>query len=165
MKRFILKSVSVILAIALLSVQSIRVYAGDINPAANELDESVFSFNEEALNKELSELNELDAYLAMNEEATFESLTDASSPLVANIDNSVSPMGSSGAGDEPPLGIPSFLWGCVLGITGVLLVYIFSDENKDEAKKALNGCLVGVAFWTISYIVLSVWVLTIDDYY
>ncbi|MFW6309488.1 MAG: hypothetical protein ACOC1D_00165 [Prolixibacteraceae bacterium] len=166
MKKFILKSVSVVLAVALLSVQSISVYAGDINPAANELDESVFSFDEEALNKELSELNELDAYLAVNEEATFESLADASSPLVANIDNSAAPMGMAGQEGEPPLGIPSFLWGCVLGVVGLAVVYIMTEQDMDETKKALWGCVASTAVTVLVYMVWwGAWAAATPNYY
>lgn len=46
------------------------------------------------------------------------------------------------SGGEPPLGIPSFLWGCCLGVSGLIVVYIVTDNDREEVKKALNGCLV-----------------------
>jgi hypothetical protein len=53
---------------------------------------------------------------------------------------------------ESPLGIPSFLWGCVLGWVGILLVYLIS-EDRDETKKALYGCIttgvVVIAFYVV----------------
>ncbi len=53
---------------------------------------------------------------------------------------------------EPPLGIPSFLWGCILGVIGILLVYILTDGDKLETKKALWGMLVWVGVWVILYV-------------
>ncbi len=53
---------------------------------------------------------------------------------------------------EPPLGIPSFAWGCVLGWVGILITYLVTDGDKEETKKALYGCLVAGG----SYIVLVI---------
>ena len=53
---------------------------------------------------------------------------------------------------NPVLGIPSFLWGCGLGVVGILVVYIVSDEDKVETKKALWGCLA----WTAVVVVADV---------
>lgn len=166
MKKFILKSVSLILALVLLSAQSYSVYAKELTVAVPELDESVFSFNESEINDVLSELNDLDAYLESNEEATYESLLTSGSELVANLESSASPMGMADQNGEPPLGIPSFLWGCVFGILGLLLVYVMTDSNKEETKKAMWGCLAGTAVTVVLYMVVwGVWAATADPYY
>ncbi len=153
MKKLILRSVSVILAISLLSSQSFNVYAGNISAATAELDESVFTFDEELIISELSELNELDAYVEANASVTFESLANEGSALIANIESSAAPMGMAGQDGEPPLGIPSFLWGCVGGVLGLLVVYIMTDNDKDETKKALWGCVASTAVVAIVYMV------------
>jgi apolipoprotein N-acyltransferase len=55
---------------------------------------------------------------------------------------------------NPVLGIPSFLWGCGLGVVGMAVVYIVSNQNMDETKKSLWGCLT----WTAVVVVLDlVW--------
>ena len=59
-------------------------------------------------------------------------------------------------GEGPPFGIPSFLWGCVLGVIGVVLVYILTDGNKDESKKAFYGCLVAAVVGTLLQIIFGV---------
>ena len=60
--------------------------------------------------------------------------------------------------NEPPLGIPSFVWGCVFGITGLAVVYFVADDTE-ETKRALYGCVtngvVGGLFY-ILYIALIV---------
>ena len=53
--------------------------------------------------------------------------------------------------DDPPLGIPSFLWGMCLGLPGLAVVY-FVTEDDEETKKALWGCLVSVAVYGVLYV-------------
>lgn len=163
MKKFILKSLSVVLAICLLSIQSLSVYAGGASAAEVEIDKSVFSFDEELLNSELSELNELDAYLEENGNVTFETLSDAESPLIANVASNASPMGMAGQNGEPPLGIPSFLWGCVFGVIGLAVVYIMTEQDMDQTKKALWGCVASTAVSAVLYLVVwGAWAATAD---
>lgn len=156
MKKFILKSVSLILVFSLVSAQGFGAFAANIiNPSPN-LDESVFSYDEEMLSSALSELNELDNFIEANNDVTFESLENAGSSLIANIEAGSAPMGMPGAaeGGESPLGIPSFLWGCVFGVLGVVLVYVLSDEDKAETKKALWGCVASTAVSVVLYMVV-----------
>ena len=152
MKKFILKSVSIILAISLLSAQNFNISAAN-KTSPVEFDESVFSFHEELLNAELSELDDLDAFVESNTNVTFSTLEEEASLLIANIESQATPMGMPDGAGEPPLGIPSFLWGCVFGVLGLLLVYIATDNNKEEAKKAMWGCLAGTAVSVIIYVV------------
>ncbi len=166
MKKILFKSLSVVMAIALLSAQSFNVYAREITVVTNELDESVFTFDQASIDQELSELNALDAYLETNETATFETLVNENSPLVANVAGDATPMGMAGQDGEPPLGIPSFLWGCVFGVIGLVVVYIMTDENKDETKKALWGCVASTAVSIVIYMVAwGAWASTADPYY
>jgi hypothetical protein len=142
MKKKMTNTVSVIMAFALLFVQTV-VYANApvINPkAVSSIDETVFELNETALNEALSELNELDAYLDVNQNATYQDVAQKANHLVLNVSPTPSPMGG-----DSPLGIPSFLWGCVFGVLGILLVYLMTDNDMDETKKALWGCLAGTA--------------------
>ncbi len=104
-----------------------------------------------------ADLNQLESYVVEHQGVTLNELKAIGSTLVANVD--VSGLGSLGAcsmlGGEPPLGIPSFLWGCCLGWVGILLVYIITDNDKEEVKKSLYGCLVGAASSIIIYVVYA----------
>lgn len=155
MKKFILKSVSLILTISLLSTQGFGVYAKSAVSSSVDLDESVFSFDEDLVNAALSELNTLDAYVVDNVDVTYGLLAETGSELIANIEANSSPMGMPQEGDDgPPLGIPSFLWGCVFGVLGLLVVYLMTHENKAETKKALWGCVTGSVVTVILYMVI-----------
>lgn len=140
------------MAITLLSAQSLFAYAGN-GASVVTFDETAFSFDEEMLFAELEELNELDAYVETKENVTFSDLEKEGSLLIANMDNAAAPMGTAD-GEEPPLGIPSFLWGCVFGVLGLLIVYIMTDSDMDETKKAMWGCIASTAVGVILYMVL-----------
>jgi len=154
MKQFVLKSVSMILIISLLSAQNFSILANTKSVPVT-FDESVFSYDEDLLMAELSDINKLDVYVEANEGITLDELSREGSPLIANMEGTASPMGMAGSDEngEPPLGIPSFLWGCVFGIIGLLIVYIATENDKAEAKKAMWGCLTSTVVTVLIYVV------------
>jgi hypothetical protein len=56
---------------------------------------------------------------------------------------------------EGALGIPSFIWGCVLGWIGILITYLVTQDSE-ETKKALYGCLIGWVGGFLLYIIFVV---------
>jgi hypothetical protein len=116
---------------------------------ANDAD--LFSYDKNAVNKELSDLQTLENYVNSNPGVTLTDLQNEQSSLIANIEFGINSLGNSFSSIEPALGVPSFLWGCVFGIVGVAIVYFVADD-KEETKKAFKGCIVG----TLVYIVCDV---------
>lgn len=153
MKKFLFKFLSVLMALVLLVAQQQIVSAKTIKAELPSLDESVFDLNENALDAAMQELNELDNYLGQHQGMTFDDLQAAGSELISNVSNSVVPMGMAQDG-EAPLGIAPFLWGCVLGWVGLLIVYLVTDGDKAQTKKALTGCLVGTGVEIVLYVLL-----------
>lgn len=151
MKKFLLKTVGVLLSMSLLFSQTVSIYARSASPDSPELEESAFSYDEDEMSEALSELNELDAYLEMNVDQTYASLAESGNPLIADIESTASPMGMAGQDGEPPLGIPSFLWGCVFGIIGLLIVFVATDSDKDETRKAMWGCVASTVVSGVIY--------------
>ena len=165
MKKFLFKSLSVFMAITLIAAQNSSILAST-KSAPVTFDESVFSYDEEVLLAELSELDELDAYVEANEGVTFDQMSGEESPLVANMESTASPMGMGGQDDGPPLGIPSFLWGCVFGVVGLVIVYIMTDNNKAETKKAMWGCVASTAVSVVLYMVIwGAWAASVESVY
>ena len=158
MKKFLFKSLSVLMAFVLLVAQSHVLSAKPINAGIPSMEESVFTLDENTLDLALSELNELDNYLSLNEGVTYADLEAAGSELIANISDIAAPMGMAQGGEDLPLGIPAFWWGCVLGWIGWLLVYVLTDKDKVQTKQAFTGCLissgVSVALSVLWYFVL-----------
>ncbi len=155
MRKILEKSFSVIMAFTLLFAQTTSLSAMVSIPLPS-VDESVLVLDETALDAAMMELNELDEYLSANEGVTFADLESSGSELIVNMDNSTSPLGMDSA-SEPPLGIPSFLWGCVFTLVGVLLVYVLTDGDKDETRKALWGMLVSFGVYVIFYVGVYSW--------
>jgi hypothetical protein len=154
MKKPLMKSLSVFLACLMLITQTQSLSAKASDPGLPSLDESVLVLDEEALDQAMQELNELDEFLNVNTEITFADLESADSELIVGFENSTTPLGMDQEG-EPPLGIPSFLWGCIFGVIGILLVYILTDGDKDETRKALWGMLVWVGIVVVGWVVLG----------
>jgi hypothetical protein len=119
----------------------------------------LFSVNEQELNTEFAQLNELEAFVEANEGITASEI-NAENPLLANLETSGDVLGALASfGGEPPLGIPSFLWGFCFNVAGVALVYFVADD-RDETKKALIGCAVSAGLYLVWWIV---WVLLIGN--
>jgi hypothetical protein len=111
----------------------------------------LFNYNEAELQSSLSELNQLEEVVLADENATFESLQLTNQELL--VDVSEQPSLSDASQGEPVAGIPSWIWGCVLGIIGVAIVY-FVTEDKDETVKALYGLIAYVVVVVIYIIVV-----------
>lgn len=157
MRKILFKSLSVFMAFVMLFAQSQALTARPIDLALPDLDKSAFTLDQDALDVALSELIELDNFLAQNEGVLYADMEAEGNVLISDISDISAPLGMAPASDDL-LGIPAFWWGCVLGWIGLLLVYILTDQNKEETRSAFNGCLVGtavsVAFTLVYYLVI-----------
>jgi hypothetical protein len=118
-------------------------------PAVSE--SQVMTFNEQNINAEFEKLNKLEQYVTSHEGTTIEDVKGTELTEDLKLDTNVT---NAVAVDELPLNIPAFWWGCVLGPIGVLAVYLITDKDKDQTKKALFGCLVTAAVYIVYYIVV-----------
>lgn len=119
----------------------------------------VFELDENFVYNELAQLHELDEFIASNEGLTLSEL-NAGTGLIEELHVSsdiLRTLELIGRGD-PPLGIPSFLWGACFGVAGIAIVYFVTDD-RDETKKAFTGCVVVQGAIFLIYFVI--WVLII----
>jgi hypothetical protein len=107
--------------------------------------------NEQAVNAEFEKLNKLEQYVNTHEGTTLEDVKDTELTKDLNLDTNITNTMTSG---DLPANIPAFWWGCVLSWVGVLIVYLVTDKDKDQTKKALLGCLVNAGVWIIYYFVV-----------
>ncbi len=114
-------------------------------------ESQVMTFNEQAVNAEFEKLNKLEEFVAANEGVTIEEVQNTELTQDLKLDTNVT---NAVAAGELPLGIPAFWWGCVLGLLGVLAVYLITDKDKDQTKKALYGCLAWTVLWVVYYFVV-----------
>lgn len=120
---------------------------------ANNAD--LFSYDKNAVNTELSDLQTLEEYVNSNPGVTLTDLQLNSNQLVSELNMDANTFGGLLASFEPPLGVPSFVWGCVFGVAGIAIVYFVADD-KEETKKAFKGCVVGALVYTVFYVVYVV---------
>ena len=117
----------------------------------------LFSYDRDQLINEFAELDMLENYVKINEGITLTSLVNENHPLIAGISFN-NPFAPAIPFEEPPLGIPSFWWGCCIGVWGIAVVY-FVTEDKDETKEALKGCVIGTLVGVVLYFGVYIWAL------
>jgi hypothetical protein len=117
----------------------------------------VFNLDEQEINSEFAQLNELEQFVNANEGITLAEIS-AGNPLLANVSNSADILGVLSSLSDPPLGIPSILWGFCFGVVGIAIVYFVADD-RDETKKAFVGCAIAgglyIVFWVVYILVLG----------
>lgn len=118
--------------------------------AANAGNASLFSYDKAAVSAKMNNVNAVETYVNQNAGVTVSTMNAEGQQLTAAANLSEENSLSSSLLDGPG-GIPSFLWGCVLGPFGLLIVYLVTQDS-DETKKSLYGCLV----WGVAWIVVSV---------
>lgn len=126
----------------------IALFSMSISLSFAEEAKETFNYDEQKINADFKQLDKIEKYVQQNEGTTLESLKSQNSELVSGINLSADASAALMA-DELPLGIPAFWWGCVLGILGILIVYLVTDKDKDQTKKALFGCLIWTGIWVL----------------
>ncbi len=125
---------------------------------ANNAD--LFSYNADEINQELAQLQSLEDYVSANPGITLTNLQAENNSLISDLNLDMINFGSLSLSGEPPLGIPSFLWGCVFTVVGVAVVYFVTDQDMDETKKAILGCVVSGAVYVLWWVF---WVLVFGN--
>ena len=116
-------------------------------------------FNEQEINAEFQQLNQLENFVLSNEGITLDEVASSQSSLTEGLNLEPNSIATIMAKGELPGNIPPFWWGFCLGWVGLLLVYILTDNDKDQVKKAFTGCLVSAAIGVVVYVLLWVVVL------
>lgn len=154
MRKILFKALGVSLAALLLVTQTQSLSARTLDLGIQSIQLSELSLDEVALNQAMSELTVLDNFVSQNQNVTYSDLQASGSNLIENISSDSAPLGASSSDDL--IGIPAFWWGCVLGWVGLLLVYLLTDNDKAEVKKALKGCVVGTLVGVGLYVLIFV---------
>ncbi len=126
--------------------------------AAKAEKASLFQYDKNAVNKEMSQLNKVESYVNANNGVTLNQLKAENNEVVKNVNFNTKASEFSSLADGPA-GIPSFIWGFCLTWVGILIVYLVT-EDSDETKKALIGCLVSAAVYILFWLV---WVVAIGN--
>lgn len=127
-------------------------------------DAGIFSYDRDAVSTAMTGLDQAEQYINDHQGITLSEMMEDENHRAANL-VTLSPLDGTSLYGEPPLGIPSFWWGCIFGVVGLAIVY-FIAEDSAETKKALTGCIVSYAVWIVFYVIYYVAVLaTWGTYY
>lgn len=118
---------------------------------------SLFQFDQNKVNAEMNQLSKVENYVSTHNGVTLEQLKAENNDIVSGVNLTESTFTLS-ALTEGPLGIPSFIWGCVLSWVGILITYLVTQDSE-ETKKALYGCLIGSVGGFLLYIIFVVLIL------
>ncbi len=151
MKKNLHKSFSVFLALLMFSMQTFAYTTRTSSSITKSEIQSVTEFDESEIFDAFAEVSDLDQYLAQNSDKSYTEVSQENTALVSGISSSTT-LPFSASSDELVIGIPSFLWGCVFGWVGLLVVYLVL-ENKEQTKKALYGCIANGVVMLVLYVV------------
>jgi cytochrome c biogenesis protein CcdA len=112
------------------------------------------NYDAQNIESEFDQLNKIENFVQNNEGTTLDNLKSQNSELLSDIKIEAD-TASVVASSDLPAGIPAFWWGCVLTILGVVLVYVLTDKDNGQTKKALLGCLVSGGLYIIWWIVVA----------
>lgn len=148
MKRALLKSLCVGLALIIFSVQAMSFTT--INTVVNSDLEiaSVTDFNETEIYNAFTEVNSLVSYVQENEGITLSDLKTTNDELVSNISSSaaIALLHDGDHEDTPPI-FSAFIWGCLLNWVGMLIVGLTTGFDGHQITKSAWGCLISSLLW------------------
>jgi hypothetical protein len=155
MKQLILKSLYVFFAVLLFSIQAIAFTLKASSTINRSEIISVSEFDDTEIYEAFAGISELDQYLSINNGKTYFEVSLDNSALLCQISSTTSLPLNNPSG-KLALGIPSFLWGCLFNWAGLIIVYLGTDKDKGQTKKALWGCIANevaiVAYVMITFI-------------
>ena len=118
----------------------------------------LFAIDQNEVSEKFSTLTEIEV-VVVEEQLDLEELEVSHAGLLSSpsftLSSRLSVMSVLATMDDPPLGIPSFLWGMCLGLPGLAVVY-FITEDDEETKKALWGCIASIAVYTVLWLLYAV---------
>jgi hypothetical protein len=116
-----------------------------------------FSYDAVTIENQMAQMNQLEGYLNENPGTTLSDMVTTGNNLADLVSGPNSIAGFNGI-NEKVLGIPGFLWGCVLSWVGILIVYLVG-QDPHETKQAIIGCVVGAVAYAAFYVVYYILIL------
>lgn len=102
--------------------------------------DAAFELDEAAMEQEFAALDKIESFVIENEGTTLNQLTTEHADLLDGVTLLADTSTVLTTEEMPILG--GFWWGCCLGIIGLALVYFITDNDRDQVKKALIGCVI-----------------------
>ena len=105
------------------------------------------------ISSEFTQLNRLETLAIQKQDV--ESISKSNPEILKNIRLDSSSSIFRKEKRDLPLGIPAIVWGICCCIFGVGLVYLHTDNDMEQVKKALIGCAIYMVVNMIFYVVTA----------
>jgi hypothetical protein len=134
---------------------------------------SVFAIEpiaEQDFSKDFKKLSKVEAMVNANPDLSVDSLIKEQPQLMKDLGIDNEAKSNIGKDDDPmrPAGFPAFWWGFCLGVWGILIVYLITDNDKAALSKTVKGCITATAIYVgitgLFYIVAVIAATTASPY-
>ena len=126
----------------------------------------IFTFNAYAENpfekintdKEFERLNKLESIVNNNPNFTVDSVIKEQPQLLKELGIEKDTKSSVSNTEDPmnPAGFPAFWWGFCLGVWGIIIVYLITDNDKSAINKTVKGCITASAIYLGVYAIVVI---------
>lgn len=126
----------------------------------------IFTFNAYAENpfekintdKEFEKLNKLESIVNNNPNFTVDSVIKEQPQLLKELGIEKDTKSSVSNTEDPmnPAGFPAFWWGFCLGVWGIIIVYLITDNDKSAINKTVKGCITASAIYLGVYAIVVI---------
>jgi hypothetical protein len=99
-----------------------------------------FKFKETEISETFDRIDALEQYIIANPTQSAASIV-AEKPNLIDESIDLSPTNVLDTQRDLPLVSP-FWWGCCLGVIGLIVVYVITDNDRGQVKSAFWGCLI-----------------------
>ncbi|RYU97608.1 hypothetical protein [Emticicia agri] len=105
-------------------------------------------YKEQTVDNEFAKIEKLEQFLVSHPKATLETVKKTNPELLEGFELIATTETNFSPTKEMPI-VGGFWWGCCLGIVGLGLVYFITDNDKDQVRQALWGCIIATILWGI----------------
>lgn len=100
------------------------------------------------ISSEFAALDLLEQAVEANPNLDFETVKTSNAHLIEGVAIIHESSVSNAAEPMPFLG--AFWWGCCLSLIGLVLVYFITDNDREQVKSALLGCVIGTILFGLT---------------
>lgn len=139
-----------------LSIMTLSVYGGQAE---------LFTYNKARISEELSQLDDLETYVNTYPGITLQQIKSRVNTGFEDlflIDEEGMP--ATDQENNPVLGIPSFLWGCVFGVTGIIIVYLITEDKVETGKAAKGFFISAITSTVLTVAIYAIIIIAAESY-
>jgi hypothetical protein len=149
MKKFLFKALAIVMAVMIFQLQAM---AGS-TLSISSTDEAAVNFDENEIYSSFDQVNSLVSYVSENENVTYADVASYDNSMVENVSSNAA-VAMNTTNSDNPLILGAFWYGCMFTALGILVVAFVTDNDSDQVRKAVSGCLVTTVVMPVLYFII-----------